>query len=282
MRRLKNSTKIDDQKYAAQQYKTAANLNARVSLHERFSVNRYGWQRWVFDQIRFPTPGRILELGCGPAYLWRDNLDRLPPGCEILLTDFSEGMIAQARDNLGTGNPFQFQRVDAQEIPLPFETGSFEVVIANHMLYHLPYRSSTLADIHRILVAGGKLYASTVGERHLVEIHELIHKFDPTRSAWGNVANSFKLENGAEQLSPWFEQVNMHRYIDSLEVTEVEPLVEYILSGWSDLDEEQHPQFFQMVEAELNQRGGVFHITKDSGMFQARKGNQDFIVRRIR
>lgn len=35
-----------------QQYKDAANLNARIQLHERFGTDKYDWQRWVFDHLQ--------------------------------------------------------------------------------------------------------------------------------------------------------------------------------------------------------------------------------------
>ena len=64
-------SKLSDQNYLlSKQYKTASNLDARFHLHERFSVNKYGWDRWVFDHFDLPQESRILELGCGPCYLW--------------------------------------------------------------------------------------------------------------------------------------------------------------------------------------------------------------------
>ncbi len=55
------------------QYKDAANLTARSSLHERFSTKQTGWFAWVFEQLAsLPEQSRILELGCGPAGVgWR-------------------------------------------------------------------------------------------------------------------------------------------------------------------------------------------------------------------
>ena len=94
-------SKISDRSYLLHtQYKNAANLNARAALHHRFSTNKYGWLRWVFDRIQSPAGGRILEIGCGPAYLWRENLDRLPVDWEITLSDFSPGMLKAAQQNL--------------------------------------------------------------------------------------------------------------------------------------------------------------------------------------
>ena len=89
---------LSDQNYLLQQqYKDASNLNARVRLHARFSTNPYHWFLWIFDQFKIPGQARVLELGCGPADLWRMNLERIPPGWDITLSDFSSGMVDQAR-----------------------------------------------------------------------------------------------------------------------------------------------------------------------------------------
>ena len=51
------------------QYKNAQNLNARIQLHERFSTNKYGWQRWVFDRTApVPQPtSRTRPMSSGPT-----------------------------------------------------------------------------------------------------------------------------------------------------------------------------------------------------------------------
>ena len=92
-----------------QQYQTDANLTARIDLHRRFSANPYPWHRWVFDHLALPADARVLELGCGPADLWRENAGRIPAGWDITLTDFSEGMVAAAQRNLAEiGRTFHF------------------------------------------------------------------------------------------------------------------------------------------------------------------------------
>ena len=74
-------SKIIEQSYLLnEQYKDATNLDARVRLHVLFSTNQYGWHRWCFDHYTLPEQAHVLEIGCGPAYLWAANLDRLPPG----------------------------------------------------------------------------------------------------------------------------------------------------------------------------------------------------------
>ncbi|MGH2459697.1 MAG: class I SAM-dependent methyltransferase [Chloroflexota bacterium] len=119
-------------------------------MHARFSTNPDGWHRWVFDQLQLPPRCRILELGCGPGYLWRENLDRPPPGWDVTPSNRSPGMLSEATRGLSAAaRSFSFAVVDAQSIP--FAAGCFDVVIANHMLYHVPDRARALAEIRRAL-----------------------------------------------------------------------------------------------------------------------------------
>jgi len=83
------------------------------------------------------------------------------------------------------------------------------------------------------------------------------------------MAESFTLENGAAQLAPWFSKVALSRYEDGLAVTEAAPLVDYILSGWERMAGDRLNQLRELVDQEMELRGGVFFITKDSGIFEA-------------
>ena len=259
-------TQGNDPQYLENQYKDSSNLEARVRLHQRFSVNKYGWHNWVFDQFSLPPRCCILELGCGPGYLWLDNLDRIPAGWEITLSDFSAGMLEGTRRNLAKQRPFQYKVIDAQSIP--FESGYFDAVIANHMLYYVPDKPAALSEIRRVLKPGGCFFASTVGSRHLIEIASLVSKFDPGLANWEQETDSFTLENGMVQLSAWFTEIKLFRYQDALEVTEISPLVDYILSGWArQILESRRDQFRDFLAREMKTCGGVFHISKDSGVF---------------
>jgi SAM-dependent methyltransferase len=244
------------------QYRESGNLDARVALHQRFSTNPYGWFRWVFDQLSLPRGGTVLELGCGPAYLWQANGGRTPAGWAIVLSDASPGMLRAAQRGLGTARSrFHYAVVDAQAIPFP--DACFDAVIANHMLYHVPDKGRALAEIRRVLVRGGCLYASTVGQEHMRELDEMLNARPPSAGA----AASFLLENGKAQLAPWFPSVQLVRYEDDLLVDAPEPLVAYARSmpGVPAHPEALH-RFSQLVAREIATHGAI-RITKDSGLF---------------
>ena len=173
-------SKFTDQQYLkTDQYRDSTNLDARVAIHQRFSTNPYGWFRWVFDTLlKLPENAKILELGCGPGYLWKENVNRIPAGWNITLSDLSSGMVDAAWRNLVvTGRTFQFKEIDAQSIP--FEEETFDAVIANHMLYHVPDRPKAIAGIQRVLKPDGHLFATTIGQNHLNEITDWIRQANP-------------------------------------------------------------------------------------------------------
>jgi len=264
---------MSKQDMLAEQYKNDANLNARIQLHTRFSTNMYPWFRWVFDHFDVPATARILEIGCGPADLWVQNLDRLPAGWEVTLVDFSPGMIEAARRNLATtGRTFAFEIADAQA--LPFDTATFDAVIADHMLYHVPDLPKAVSEIHRVLEPGGALYAATNGAGHLRELWALIDPFVPgsfERAA--RVASGFTLENGAAVLVPPFAHVARHEYPDALEITAVEPLIAYIRSSNTlagvDFAAEHTFALRAQVAAHIAAHG-AYHVGKSTGLFVAK------------
>lgn len=270
-------SKSSDQHYLLNsQYRDAANLKARINLHTRFSTNSYDWFRFVFDHINLPENSQVLELGCGPGVLWTRNLERIPPGWNVTLSDFSPGMLEEARKNLSESNhPFDFRLIDAQEIP--FDDGQLDAVIANHMLYHIPNLDAAFSEIHRVLKPGGYLYAATNGEKHLETLNvffdylSLAKPLDQTFSA-----HIFTLENGAAKLSPWF-QTETYCYDDALVITESEPLVAYLLSmvpsDHYDVNQDEVAKLSHEIKSQIQNKGSI-HISKSTGLLISQKINK--------
>lgn len=262
----------DQHHLKTQQYKDAANLTARSSLHERFSTNKTGWFAWVFEQLAgLPEQSRILELGCGPAWLWRRNCDRMPVGWRIVLTDLSPGMVDQACANLSGQDEAQleFDVIDAQAIP--HADASFDTVLANHMLYHVPDRPQAFSEIRRVLKPGGQLFAAANGQDHMAELWAMVLQAAGGARGANRSELHFGLENGSEQLAPWFDHVERRDYPDSLLVTEAEPLIAYAASSelWGVQGDAAATRLLAEQVRQQLASDGVIHITKNSGMFVA-------------
>ena len=252
-----------------EQYRDASNLNARIALHERFSLNPEPWWAWVWRMTHLPASARILEVGTGPADFWRTNLDRIPDGWRITLSDFSPGMIRQARANLGAAAArFHFARINV--VALPFPAGAFDGVFANFMLYHAPDLDRAIRELYRVLRPGGKLYAATVGVRHMKQLKDLLRRLDP-KAILVRVEDLFGLESGVDALHHHFPIVNRYLYDDALHVTKTEPLVAYALSGQRSPELERDPEPLRQAIRRTIEREGAFVIEKHSGLFEAIK-----------
>lgn len=264
------SKPTDPHYLAREQYKDSANLDARIALHQKFSTNPQGWQNWVFDQLlALPAAANILELGCGSAALWTESVKRIPAGWTITLSDLSDGMLDYAWRNLViTKRAFKFEKIDAQSIP--YADGTFDAVIANHMLYHVPSRRQALKEIRRVLKDGGVLFAATLGQNHMRQMWDLLERAGSVQRY--QVTSAFNFENGAGQLREYFSQVNQAVFPDGLRVTDVAALIAYVrsMASLADLSEDA----FDLIEsgfAEIIKKDGGIFIEKSAVLFKALK-----------
>jgi ubiquinone/menaquinone biosynthesis C-methylase UbiE len=252
------------------QYASSNKLMDRMNLHALYSTNPKGLTRWIFEQIAIQSGDRVLEIGCGPGKLWSENADRLPD-CRATLTDFSEGMVADARANLAPiADRFTFDVVDAESIP--FDDDAFDLVIANHMLYHVADRPRALAEIARVLAPCGRFAASTPGQDNLREVGDLLREAGIADSYWGAKASApFTLENGRAQLEPFFGDIVLECHPDSLRVLDAEPLIRYVLSmsRATSLAGDEVDRLRSVLERHLGDRGAI-GIQKHVGIFLAR------------
>ncbi len=252
-----------------EQYGDSTNLNARYELHARFSSNRYGWHPWVFDQLSVPRNGKILEVGCGPGFLWNKNAERIPAHWRVTLSDFSPGMVRAARQSLSSFDAsFDFVVFDVQAIP--YGHCEFDVVIANHMLYHVPDRGKAYSEIRRVLKPGGFLHAAANGKDDKRNISELGRRVN--RNAFPDKEESsdwFNLESGGKELEAWFSDVNVQKYEDALCITESTPLVAYFES-FKRLSAQELCKLRKIADREIAGNGAI-HTAKRPGLFVARK-----------
>lgn len=265
-------TRLTDAEHVAAQYQNSSRFEARVRIYELYATNPRPWLRWLFDCLRLANTGVVFELGAGTGNVWYENRDRIPDQVEIFLSDLSSGMLGKARRRLGEGQrPYYHLQCDAQQIPLADE--QVDVVLANHMLYHVPNRAAAIAEAYRVLRPGGRLVVGTNDWTHLQELRELVARFgvESLLLPPGRDADFFDLENAAEELAVNFSQLRLHRRQDALEIKEAGPLLDYIRSTMPDgASPAALPALEQHVARQINLLGS-FHVGIAIGVFEAVK-----------
>lgn len=266
---MSSQTPYQDPDYLRRdQYRDSGNLTARATLHQRFSTSATPWFDWVWQKMALQPGEQVLECGCGPGGLWQYNRERIPAGCQVTLTDLSAGMVAEAAATLAPMPHFRLETANIEQ--LPFADASFDLVVANHMLYHVPHLARALAEVKRVLRPQGRLVCATNGKGHMQELTELGRAYNlPLQFRSGEL--SFRLENGADLLRPTFSQIERHDYDSYLAVTEVAPLIDYALS-YGETRQHVTPDQIDALRqyvAETIARDGYFRITTASGLFTA-------------
>ena len=249
------------------QYRNSTNISARIRLHRLFSSNKQGWFPWIYEQCQITEGMKILELGCGNGRLWIENKAKLPADCEIILSDISEGMIRDVRREQSLQDDrFSFAAFDCHAIP--YEDASFDLVIANHVLFYCKDVDRVCSEVGRVLKPGGRFVCGTYGVAHMQEVSRLVTQFDDRITLSGeNLYEHFGKENGAQALAPYFAEVDWQQYEDALIVTQAEPLIEYVLSCHGNQNQyilDKYNKFRKYVEGQI--RNG-YTITKDAGIF---------------
>ena len=100
-----------------------------------------------------PTGKRVADIGCGGGIYsraWRDI-----GALEVMGVDFSEAMVAAARDQADGLTEISFRQGDAAATGLP--SAAVDVVFERALIHHLRSYEPCFAEARRLLVPGGRL-----------------------------------------------------------------------------------------------------------------------------
>jgi len=151
---------------------------------------------------------------------------------------------------------------------IPFEDHSFDIVIANMMLYHVPNILLGLKEVKRVMKDKATFYCATYGNHGIIEYLSLL------LSECGivdDINKNFTLQNGKSILENVFGNVTKKEYEDSLAVTDIDDMVEYIYSLTNMTSLSQVPK--EQVKSILlkNTKDGILNVPKEYGMFICQK-----------
>jgi ubiquinone/menaquinone biosynthesis C-methylase UbiE len=124
-----------------------------ISFDERCIA--YARDRFVAIAGRTGWPYRqALELGCGTGFFLL-NLKLAGVLAEGAVTDISPAMVAVAQRNASSlGFTVDGRVADAESIP--YDDGSFDLVVGHAVLHHIPDVERALREVLRVLRPGGR------------------------------------------------------------------------------------------------------------------------------
>lgn len=258
-------------------YATDERLRVRIQTHELYSQPAVDFPNWVLDKISWDNPQLVVDVGCGAGVYARPVQER---GATYVAGDLSWGMVSAlavpGRLNL-----------DVQQLPLADET--VDVVLANHMLYHVPNQPQALAEIRRVLRPGGVLLAATNSRFSMQELDEL-------RAAAGRPygvelatmtsSDHFALEDGVEKLAPYFAQVVRYDLTAALIFPHAQPILAYLdsMNDWYKVQsggrvswEQVRPEVERLLQAHFAQND-TFVVNKLSGVLVGHKAENQALI----
>lgn len=120
----------------------------------------------MIDEYRLPDNARILDIGCGKAFLLYEFL-RLLPNCSIVGLDISDHALQTAKEET---RPF-LRRHDARDL-LPFPDGHFDLAYSITTLHNLPVQDlkSAIKEMERVAHSKYLLVESFRNEQELFNL----------------------------------------------------------------------------------------------------------------
>lgn len=250
-------------------YKTPDKLVVRIRAHELYTTPPVDFITWVLTKIIWRGDETVLDVGCGAGNYVKPGRERCG---RYLAADLSYGML-HVLEHPGVDRI----NLDAQNLPLA--NNSVDVVLANHMLYHVPDKAATLREIRRVLRPSGILLAATNSSHSMAELRDLHNQAmrelnQAPLADYRTVAHGFSLENGMALLQPHFAHVEQHTLAGALVFPEAQAVLDYIHSAHDWYESQFGNLNWEQYEAALNEilvahiaRHGEFRVGKVMGVF---------------
>jgi ubiquinone/menaquinone biosynthesis C-methylase UbiE len=219
----------NDPKGVRQMYTTDEALRIRQETHDRYTVPAVDFPAWALNCVTWRGDERVLDVGCGPGS-WYSALKTKVPNVKYTGIDLHAGMLQNHPYSQGT------LVADAQF--LPFADHSFDVLMANHMMFHVPDIDRAIQEFRRVLRPDGIFLSTTNSVHNMPELQVLIRRAVTLLVPPGTThiqvplpsSDRFTLETGTRMLSRYFEGVVRYDLPGMLVFPSVEPVMAYLES----------------------------------------------------
>jgi ubiquinone/menaquinone biosynthesis C-methylase UbiE len=259
---------------------TTSDLQTRIDIHGKYGSRDI--DQWMLDLLKLQKGAKILDVGCGSGKQCFSFHTYLGGEAEIHGGDVNAELLAQARaTNAKVGSPIHLSEVDFNQV-FPYPDGAFDLVSCCFAIYYAENIPFTIAEMHRVLRPGGRLFTTGPMPANKQLFYEVIREATgkPIPPMPGSSRYSTEIYAAIERL---FSSVEIHIFENPLTFEAVEPFLAYTRASlaedrklWTGLftgkdDFSSVMEQIAAVAARRLEREGRLVMTKVVGGFVATK-----------
>jgi ubiquinone/menaquinone biosynthesis C-methylase UbiE len=206
-------------------------------LYERYLVPAIT-SKWAADLVDRANPidgEAVLDVACGTGIVARLAAERMLRG-HVVGLDLNPGMLAVARTARQTGAPIEW--IEGSVLELPFDHGSFDVVLCQLGLQFFPDRPLALREMRRVLRPSGRIALSVFSAIEetpaaYAYVQALDHHLGPGASATKRAEHMFRASDEVESVltQEGFEQVTVETVTKRIDFPSVLEYVRFQLTA---------------------------------------------------
>lgn len=253
------SSRLADPAYVRFQYADDQKLRVRIETHERYSENPVPFTQWILERVDARAGQRLLDVGSGPGQYHHRLTD-----VRVIALDTSAGMLAKVR----------VPAVQADAQALPVRDRSFDRVMANHVLYHVPDMTQAMREMRRVALPRARVVMAANSRTSMRPLFALTDDVAAELGVPGypSVGQRFALED-LPLVREVFPGARVDVYEDAFRFPSPDPVLAYVASMWIEFAAaDRRVEFLRRLEERVRaiiERDGVFRVPKRSGCFVA-------------
>jgi SAM-dependent methyltransferase len=213
-------------------------VEIQTRVHQNYSFPSVDIIEWALERVPWRGDEHVLDVG-GGAGVYIDAVQRRIPDGQLVVSDLSMELLRQLR-----GRDETYTQVTSDLQALPFASGTFDMIIAGHILHQVPDIGAGLREIRRVLRPDGVMLATSNASYqflrlggHVLQVDELYRRVFALMGIPAEeplplrpLTYRFCMDNGIGILSQHFYAVARHDLPLMLAFPGLDEVIEYLVS----------------------------------------------------
>ncbi|MDD5368921.1 MAG: class I SAM-dependent methyltransferase [Anaerolineaceae bacterium] len=220
---------------------TTSDLLTRIDIHNKYGSRNI--DEWMMGLLHLEKGMKILDVGCGSGKQCFSYLNELNEEADISGGDINPELLDQARkENSHLGGKVTFVELDFNK-RFPYPDNQFDLLSCCFSIYYAENIPFTIAEMHRVLKPGGRLFTTGPLPENKELFYEIIREATdkPIPPMPGSSRFSTEIWGEIKQV---FSSGTVHTFENPLTFDSVQPFIEYTRASLSE-DRKLWGSFFQ-------------------------------------